>query len=206
MRKIILLGAPGAGKGSQAAKISEYYRIPHISTGDAFRSNIARGTEIGKYAKTFIDKGLLVPDDVTVKIVTERIAEDDCKNGFLLDGFPRSIPQAEALSQLTQIDAVIDIQVDFSLVIKRLSGRRMCSCGGVYHISTYQKGECEKCGGKLYIRDDDNEESIKKRLEVYAQTTAPLTEYYEKQGILYKVGGNDTIEDTFREVKAVLGE
>jgi len=206
VRKIILLGAPGAGKGSQAAKISEYYRIPHISTGDAFRSNIARGTEIGKYAKTFIDKGLLVPDDVTVKIVTERIAEDDCKNGFLLDGFPRSIPQAEALSQLTQIDAVIDIQVDFSLVIKRLSGRRMCSCGGVYHISTYQKGECEKCGGKLYIRDDDNEESIKKRLEVYAQTTAPLTEYYEKQGILYKVGGNDTIEDTFREVKAVLGE
>lgn len=205
-RKIILLGAPGAGKGSQAAIISEHYGIPHISTGDAFRSNIARGTEIGKYAKTFIDKGLLVPDEVTVNIVAERLKAEDCKNGFLLDGFPRSIPQAEALARITEIDAVIDITVDFDRVIKRLSGRRMCSCGAVYHTSTYSKDVCEKCGGKLYIRDDDNEDAIRKRLEVYSETTAPLTEYYKKLGILYEVGGNGTIEDTFHEVKAVLGE
>lgn len=202
--KIILLGAPGAGKGSQAAKITKYYGIPHISTGDAFRSNIAAGTEIGKYAKSFMDKGQLVPDEVTIKIVEERLKAEDCKNGFMLDGFPRSIPQADALSKITDIDAVINITVDPSVILKRLTGRRSCSCGACYHISTYDKDTCERCGAKLFIRDDDREDAIKVRLEVYEKTTAPLVEYYGNKGILIEVDGNCTIDETFEMIKAVL--
>lgn len=198
------MGAPGAGKGSQAAKITEYYKIPHISTGDAFRMNIAQGTEIGVYAKSFIDKGLLVPDDVTIRIVESRLKADDCKNGFMLDGFPRSIPQADALAKITEIDAVINIKVDPSVILKRLTGRRSCTCGAVYHVSTYHSDLCEKCGGKLYIREDDKEEAILKRLEVYEKTTAPLAEYYKKLGKLYEVEGNCTIAETFEEIKAIL--
>ena len=182
--KVILLGAPGAGKGSQATKIAQHYAIPHISTGDAFRSNIAKGTEIGVYAKSFIDKGQLVPDDVVVRIVDARLKEADCAKGFLLDGFPRSIPQAEALDRLTDIDAVINIEVDFSVITARLTGRRTCRCGESYHISTYHKDTCAKCGQPLYIRDDDKEETIKNRLEVYRKTTEPLVKYYAEKGVL----------------------
>jgi adenylate kinases len=202
--RIILLGAPGAGKGSQAEKITTNYGIPHISTGDAFRSNIAKGTEIGLYAKSFMDKGLLVPDDVTIKIVAERLKADDCKKGFVLDGFPRSIPQAEALEKITNIDYVINIAVDDQIVLKRLGGRRSCSCGAVYHVSTYDKDTCAVCGKKLYIRDDDKEETIVKRLEVYYKTTAPLVDFYKTRGKLYEVGGSGTIGETYEEVRKIL--
>lgn len=202
--KLILLGAPGAGKGSQATKIKEYYGIPHISTGDAFRSNIARGTEIGNYAKTFIDKGQLVPDDVVVKIVAARLSEPDCKDGFLLDGFPRTIPQADALSEITDVDAVIDIEVDYAVITARLTGRRSCVCGESYHISTYDKPTCAKCGKPLFIRDDDKEETILNRLEVYKKTTEPLVAYYGAKGKLLKVDGNRPIDEVFGEIKAKL--
>lgn len=202
--KIILLGAPGAGKGSQAALLTGYYQIPHISTGDAFRSNITRGTEIGIYAKSFIDQGLLVPDEVTIQIVKDRLTQDDCKNGFMLDGFPRTIAQAEALASFTEIDAVINIDVDFGAVIARLSGRRSCSCGAVYHVSTYADKTCAKCGKDLYVRDDDREDAIRKRLEVYEAQTAPLTAYYEKKDKLIHVDGNCTIQETFAEITSIL--
>jgi adenylate kinase len=202
--RIILLGAPGAGKGSQAAKITAQYHIPHISTGDAFRSNIAKGTEVGKLAKTYMDKGLLVPDEVTVNIVAARIAEDDCKNGFLLDGFPRTIPQADTLARLTDIDAVINIEVDHTRVLNRLTGRRSCTCGACYHISSYKGKSCEKCGRELYIREDDKENVIVKRLEAYNQMTAPLVDYYRAKGKLFDIDGNRSIEQTFLSIKAVL--
>ena len=203
--KVILLGAPGAGKGSQATKIAEHYNIPHISTGDAFRSNIARGTEIGVYAKSFMDKGQLVPDDVVVKIVAERLSHKDCENGFLLDGFPRSIPQAEALEKLTNVDAVVDIEVDFSVITARLTGRRTCACGESYHISWHDSDICSKCGQKLYIRDDDKEETIKQRLDVYQKTTEPLVAFYEERGVVKKIDGNRPIEEVFVSIKEALG-
>lgn len=203
--KVILLGAPGAGKGSQATKIAEHYNIPHISTGDAFRSNIARGTEIGVYAKSFMDKGQLVPDDVVVKIVAERLSHKDCENGFLLDGFPRSIPQAEALEKLTEVDAVIDIEVDFSVITARLTGRRTCPCGESYHISWLNSDTCPKCGQKLFIRDDDKEETIKQRLDVYQKTTEPLVAFYEERGVVKKIDGNRPIEEVFASIKEALG-
>lgn len=202
--KLILLGAPGAGKGSQATKISAEYNIPHISTGDALRANIAAGTELGKYAQSFIEKGMLVPDEVVVNIVADRIRQDDCKNGFLLDGFPRTIGQAEALDKLTDIDMVINLEVDFGLVINRISGRRMCACGETYHISTYSADDCAKCGGKLYQRKDDNEDTIKNRLEVYTQQSAPLVDYYKDKGILVNVDSNTTIQATFDAIKEIL--
>ena len=202
--KIILLGAPGAGKGSQAVKISAEYGLPHIATGDVFRANIAKGTELGKYAQTFIDKGELVPDDVVVKIVADRIKQPDCKNGFLLDGFPRTIVQAQALDQLTEIDLVINIDVRFELIVARISGRRMCECGQTYHISTYDKDTCAKCGKPLYQRKDDTEETVKNRLEVYQKQTAPLIEYYKKKGILVDVDGNRTVQATFDDIKELL--
>lgn len=197
---IILLGAPGAGKGSQATKLKEHYGIPHISTGDAFRSNIARGTEIGVYAKSFIDKGQLVPDDVTVKIVEERLSHDDCKNGFLLDGFPRSIPQAEALENIASIDYVINFVIDTEKVVKRLSGRRSCVCGETYHVSTHPSNVCDKCGKELYIRQDDNEETIRNRMAVYEKTTAPLVGFYREKGLIVDVDANGTIEETFLKI------
>lgn len=202
--KLILLGAPGAGKGSQATKISSKYGIAHISTGDALRSNITKGTELGKFAKAYIDKGLLVPDEVVIGIVADRIKQDDCKNGFLLDGFPRTIAQAEELGKLTDIDYVINIVVDFSVITSRICGRRMCSCGESYHISTYKSDTCAKCGGKLYQRADDNEETIASRLEVYKNQTAPLVEYYKKLDKVVEVDGNRTIDATFADIKAIL--
>ena len=202
--KLILLGAPGAGKGSQAKKIAEDYKIAHISTGDALRANIKNGTELGKFAKEFIDKGQLVPDEVVVGIVADRIKQDDCKNGFLLDGFPRTVAQADALGKLTDIDLVIDIEVDFGVIAKRISGRRMCKCGETYHISTYKSDVCAKCGDKLYQRDDDNEETVNKRLDVYAKQTAPLIDYYKKAGKLVEIDGNDTIDAVYENVKKVL--
>ncbi len=202
--KLILLGAPGAGKGSQATKIAAKYEIAHISTGDALRANIKNGTELGKFAKSFIDKGQLVPDEVVVGIVADRIKQDDCKNGFLLDGFPRTIAQAEELGKLTDIDHVINIDVDFDLVTARIAGRRMCACGESYHISRYSSDVCAKCGGPLYQRADDKEETVKERLAVYEKQTAPLVEYYTDKGLLVNVDGNKTIEEVFSVVVEIL--
>jgi adenylate kinase len=202
--KIILLGAPGAGKGSQAAKIVEDFKIAHISTGDALRANIKSGTELGRFAKSYIDKGMLVPDEVVVGIVADRIKSEDCANGFLLDGFPRTVAQADALSKLTDIDRVINIEVDFGVITGRISGRRVCACGETYHITTYSSDVCAKCGGKLYQRADDNEETVKQRLEVYRRQTEPLIDYYKKLGKLVTVDGNRSIDAVYLDVKKVL--
>ena len=202
---LILLGAPGAGKGSQATKISKEYGIAHISTGDALRANIKEGTELGKFAKSYIDKGQLVPDEVVVGIVADRIGKEDCRNGFLLDGFPRTVAQAEALEKLTDIDVVINIDVDFDVITGRISGRRMCECGESYHISTYKSDVCAKCGKKLYQRADDNEETVKNRLDVYARQTAPLIDFYATRNKLVTVDGNKSIDEVFEDVKKVLG-
>lgn len=205
--KIILLGAPGAGKGSQATKITEHYHIPHISTGDAFRSNIARDTEIGRYAKTFMDAGKLVPDEVVVKIVAERLAAEDCAKGFLLDGFPRTFAQAKTLDEIADIDIVLNISVTPSIVLGRLTGRRSCSaCGTVYHTSTHSSDICTKCGGKLYIRDDDKPETIQNRLAVYESTINPIIEFYENKGILVTLNGDRTVADVFEDVKRILND
>ena len=203
---IILLGAPGAGKGTQAAKIHEKYGLPHISTGDIFRENIKNQTEIGLLAKSYIDKGQLVPDDVTCKIVEERISRDDCKDGYMLDGFPRTIAQAEALDKITKLDLVININVDFSLLMDRLCGRRVCkACGEIYHVSTLNGAtNCKACGGELYQRKDDNPETVESRLEVYTKQTAPLIEYYNKKGLIFNVESKTTPEDTFKKVSEKL--
>jgi len=203
--KLILLGAPGAGKGSQAAKITAAYGLAHISTGDILRANIAAGTELGSYAKTFMNQGLLVPDEVIIQMIDKRIKEKDCEKGFVLDGFPRTLAQAEALDKLTEIDKVINLEVDFGLVLKRITGRRMCPCGETYHVSTYDKDVCKVCGKPLYQRDDDKPETVSNRLEVYRKQTAPLIEYYEKKGILVNVDSNVTIDQTFELVKEILG-
>ena len=201
---IILLGAPGAGKGTQASQIVATYNLPHISTGDIFRENIKNGTPIGVQAKGYIDQGLLVPDEVTCEIVEERIQEEDCKNGYLLDGFPRTIKQAEELDKMAKIDIVINLDVDFSLLMERLCGRRVCKdCGESYHISRLN-GEttCARCGGELYQRKDDNPETVQSRLNVYMKQTAPLIEYYKKKGLLFNVQSNSNPE----AVNAVITE
>lgn len=203
--KIILLGAPGAGKGSQATKIAAKYGIAHISTGDALRANIKNGTELGKFAKSYIDKGLLVPDEVVIGIVADRIKADDCKNGFLLDGFPRTTHQAEELAKLTDIDYVINIDVNFDLITARIAGRRMCACGETYHISTYKSDVCAKCGKPLYQRADDKEETVKERLAVYEKQTAPLVDFYKNSGKFVNVDGNKSIDEVFAEITKVLG-
>jgi len=205
---IILLGAPGAGKGTQATKISDGYGLPHISTGDIFRENIKNETPIGLLAKSYIDKGQLVPDEVTCKIVEERIAREDCKNGYMLDGFPRTIAQAEALDKITKIDLVINIDVDFSLLMDRLCGRRVCkNCGESYHVSRLNGAtECSRCGGELYQRKDDNPETVQSRLEVYKAQTSPLIDYYQRKGLLFNVVGNTTPEDVYAEVSKKLDE
>ena len=203
---IILLGAPGAGKGTQASKISENYALPHISTGDIFRENIKNETPIGLLAKSFIDKGQLVPDEVTCKIVENRIEKPDCKAGFMLDGFPRTIAQAEVLDTMTKLDLVINIDVDFSLLLDRLCGRRVCKdCGESYHVSKLNgETKCARCGGELYQRKDDNPETVQSRLDVYKAQTAPLIEYYEKKGLLFNVEGNATPGDVFAEISKKL--
>ena len=203
---IILLGAPGAGKGTQASKIADKYALPHISTGDIFRENIKNQTGIGLLAKSYIDKGQLVPDEVTCKIVEERLKKADCNNGYMLDGFPRTIAQAEALSKITNIDLVINIDVDFSLLLDRLCGRRVCKdCGESYHI-TKLGGEtkCSRCGGELYQRKDDNPETVQSRLDVYKAQTAPLIEYYGNKGVLFNVEGNAAPEAVYAAISEKL--
>ncbi len=207
---IILLGAPGAGKGTQAEAISEKLNIPAISTGFIIRNAISAGNEVGKLAKDYIDKGQLVPDEVVTKILLERLEEDDCKNGYILDGYPRTLPQAQALvDNNIVIDKVIDIEVADDVIVERLSGRRECSkCGRTYHI-LYNKpsvdGKCDVCGGELIRREDDNPETIKQRLVVYHNQTEPLIEFYTKRGLLVVAKGNETVENTTKEVFSALG-
>ncbi|HIW04679.1 MAG TPA: adenylate kinase [Firmicutes bacterium] len=202
---VILLGAPGAGKGTQAVRIAAAMNIPHISTGDIFRKNIKEKTPVGLKAKSYIDRGQLVPDEVVVEIVQQRIDEDDCKNGFLLDGFPRTIAQAEALDRLTNIDNVINLEVDLDKLVDRITGRRVCEkCGESYHVSTKKDDICEKCGGKLIQRADDTEETVKSRLNVYKNETAPLINFYKNQGVLKNVDGMKSIEEVFEEISKAL--
>ncbi|MBQ3572651.1 MAG: adenylate kinase [Clostridia bacterium] len=198
---IILLGAPGAGKGTQAAYLVNKYNLPHISTGDIFRSNIKERTEIGLIAKSFIDKGQLVPDDVTVKIVQLRLQEKDCENGFLLDGFPRTIYQAEALSKITDIDYVIDIEIPFERLLHRLTGRRVCpACKASYHVDFLGGNEVCECGAKLIHRDDDTEETVSKRINVYTEQTQPLIDFYKERGKLISVNGDQSVDKVFEEI------
>ena len=212
--KIIMLGTPGAGKGTQAKKIAEVCKIPHISTGDIFRANIKNGTELGAKAKTYMDKGLLVPDELVCDLVVDRIQQDDCKNGFILDGFPRTIPQAEALkAALTAIEEkmeyAIDIDVPDENIINRMAGRRACvGCGATYHVEfnpTKVEGVCDVCGEKLILRDDDKPETVKKRLDVYHEQTQPLIDFYKKEGILVTVDGTQSMDKVFEDILKVLG-
>jgi len=207
--RLVLLGPPGAGKGTQASAIIKKYNIPHISTGDIFRANIKKGTELGKKAKAYMDKGQLVPDELVVSIVKDRLLEDDCKDGFLLDGFPRTVKQAEALDdELTKmelkLDHVINIDVESDELIKRAVGRRICkNCGATYHIEfnpPKKEEECDVCGGELYQRDDDTEKTVANRIEVYLKETKPLVDYYTKKGIIFSVDGKQAIEDVFKDI------
>lgn len=213
--KIIMLGAPGAGKGTQAKKIAAKYQVPHISTGDIFRANIKNGTELGKKAKTYMDQGLLVPDDLVVDLVVDRVNQEDCRNGYVLDGFPRTIPQAEALDKaLTSLgqkmDYAIDVEVPDENIVTRMGGRRACvGCGATYHLvyaPAKEEGICDTCGKELILRDDDKPETVQKRLNVYHEQTQPLIDYYTQAGILRKVDGTADIEDVFREITRILGE
>ncbi|MCI8912040.1 MAG: adenylate kinase [Clostridia bacterium] len=203
---LVFLGAPGAGKGTQATRVCEKYNIPHISTGDILRANIKAGTALGVEAKSYIDKGLLVPDEVVIGLVKDRLAQSDCKKGFLLDGFPRTIEQAKSLDKFAKISAAIDISVDGALVVERIAGRRMCKCGESYHISWYDKDVCAKCGEKLYQRDDDKEETVKSRLEVYNAQTAPLIEYYRDKGVLRQVDGAQEMTKVFDDIVRILDD
>ncbi len=206
--KLILLGAPGAGKGTQATLIKEAYAIPHISTGDIFRANIKGGTELGRLAKNYIDKGELVPDSVVIDIVKDRLMEADCVNGFILDGFPRTVAQADALATFTDIDAVINLVVDSDVIIRRIAGRRMCACGETYNTATLKGSEiCAKCGGKLYQREDDREETVKNRLAVYEKETAPLIAYYRDKKLLIDIDCNGrTISETDKNINKALSK
>ncbi len=211
--KIVMLGAPGAGKGTQAQMIVDEYKIPQISTGDIFRANLKEGTELGLQAKVYMDKGELVPDDLTCALVVDRISQDDCKDGYILDGFPRTIPQAQYLTEALKkrgekMDYAIDIEVPDENIINRMSGRRVClQCGATYHITEIppkQEGICDKCGSKLVQREDDKPETVKNRLEVYHAQTQPLIDYYKEQGILREVDGTKPMMEVFDEIKAVL--
>jgi len=212
--KIIMLGAPGAGKGTQAKMIAEQYKIPHISTGDIFRANIKNNTELGQEAKSYMDKGQLVPDELTVKILLDRVAQDDCANGYVLDGFPRTIPQAEVLEQELnklndKIDYAINVDVPDENIVKRMSGRRAClNCGATYHIEHIppkQEGICDKCGEKLVLRDDDKEETVKNRLNVYHEQTQPLIDFYTARGVLKTVDGTVDMKEVFNAITSILG-
>ena len=204
---IIFLGPPGAGKGTQAQKICDALKIPQISTGDILRRAMKEGTETGLKAKSFIDAGKLVPDDVIIDIVKERLAMADCGNGYILDGFPRTVPQAEALETFASIDSVIELDVADQVLVDRLSGRRVClKCGATYHVSMLNgKTTCDKCGEELVQRNDDKAETVLNRLKVYHEQTAPLTGFYEKKGLLHKVAGDQGIEGTFRAIMKELG-
>ena len=213
--KIIMLGAPGAGKGTQAKMIADKYGVPHVSTGDIFRANIKNGTELGMEAKRYMDQGLLVPDELTVKILLDRVSQPDCKNGYVLDGFPRTIPQAEvldkALAELGEsIDYAIDVDVPDENIVKRMSGRRACvSCGATYHVvhvPPKKEGICDRCGSELILRDDDKPETVKNRLDVYHKQTQPLIDFYTKKGVLKTVDGTVDMQDVFKAIVAILGE
>lgn len=212
--KIIMLGAPGAGKGTQAKKIAAKYEIPHISTGDIFRANIKNGTELGKKAKTYMDQGLLVPDELVVDLVVDRVNQDDCVNGYVLDGFPRTIPQAEALTKALEalgqkMDYAIDVNVPDENIVKRMGGRRACvGCGATYHLEyapPKKDGICDTCGAELILRDDDKPETVQKRLNVYHEQTQPLIDYYTSEGILKTVDGTVDINDVFQAIVEILG-
>lgn len=212
--KIIMLGAPGAGKGTQAKRIAEKYSVPHISTGDIFRANIKQGTELGTKAKTYMDQGLLVPDELVVELVADRIQQSDCTNGFVLDGFPRTIPQAESLDAALEkinekMDYAIDVDVPDENIVKRMSGRRAClNCGATYHlvsIPTKVEGICDNCGSEIVLRNDDHPETVVKRLEVYHEQTQPLIDYYKKQSILRTVDGTQPMEEVFAAIVETLG-
>ena len=212
--KILMVGAPGAGKGTQAKKIAAKYEIPHISTGDIFRANIKNGTELGKKAKTYMDQGLLVPDELVVDLVVDRVNQDDCKNGYVLDGFPRTIPQAEALTEALakmgqKMDYAIDVNVPDENIVRRMGGRRACvGCGATYHVEyapTKKEGICDVCGAELILRDDDKPETVQKRLNVYHEQTQPLIDYYTEAGILKTVDGTVDIDDVFQAIVDILG-
>lgn len=211
--KIIMLGAPGAGKGTQAKKIAEKYGIPHISTGDIFRANIKNQTELGMKAKSFMDQGALVPDELTLELIMDRFTNDDCKNGYVLDGFPRTIPQAEALTKALAdkqdaVDYAINVDVPDEAIVTRMSGRRAClACGGTYHIvfnPTKVEGVCDACGGELVLRADDKPETVQKRLDVYHEQTQPLIDYYQTQNILKEVDGTLPLNEVFQAIIAIL--
>ncbi|WP_024865230.1 adenylate kinase [Butyrivibrio sp. FCS014] len=211
--KIIMLGAPGAGKGTQAKMIAEKFGIPHISTGDIFRANIKNGTELGKKAKEYMDKGQLVPDELTVKILLDRVANEDCKNGYVLDGFPRTIPQADVLDkELTKlgdkVDFAINVDVPDENIVRRMSGRRAClKCGATYHIEHIppkKEGICDTCGSELVQRDDDKPETVQNRLSVYHEQTQPLIDYYNKKNILKTVDGTRDMQVVFGDIVNIL--
>ena len=208
-----MLGAPGAGKGTQAKKLADKYNIPHISTGDIFRANIKNGTELGKKAQVYMDQGLLVPDELVVDLVVDRFKDADCKDGYVLDGFPRTIPQAEALDEALsksgeRIEYAIDVNVADEVIIDRMSGRRAClNCGATYHVVNIppkKEGICDTCGKSLVLREDDKPETVKKRLAVYHEQTQPLIDYYINKGILKSVDGTKTMDETFHEIVQVI--
>ena len=212
---VILLGPPGAGKGTQATTIVKEYHIPHISTGDIFRENIKNGTELGKKAQEYMNKGELVPDDLVIEIATDRLAREDCHQGFLLDGFPRTVHQAEELDEFLEgrgdkVHHVLNISVAKEELIRRLIGRRVCkNCGATYHIETMKpkvEGVCDVCGGELVQRADDNRETVENRIDVYEQQTMPLIDYYEKAGVLVHIDGSLGLENVFAKIREVLGE
>jgi len=206
--KLILLGAPGAGKGTQAANICAKYNIPAISTGDALRAAIKEGTQLGLEAKSYMDAGKLVPDEVVIGLIKEKLASESCKNGFILDGFPRSIPQAEALDAMgVKMDVVLSLEVADEKIVERMSGRRVCHCGASYHVAYLPpktEGICDKCGAELYIRDDDAEATVRKRLDTFHAQTEPLKDYYGAKGILVTVQGREEVEDTSAAVLEAL--
>ncbi len=211
---IVFLGPPGAGKGTQAKKIAEKYGIPQISTGDMFREHLSKGTELGKKAKEYMDKGQLVPDEIVLGMVEERLKQPDCEKGFILDGFPRTVPQAEALDKLLEkmgkkIDYAICIDVPDEELVKRLTGRRTCKkCGMMYHVifkPPKEDGKCDVCGGELYQRADDNEETVRNRLKVYHEQTEPIIQFYEKKGVLHRIDGMGSIDEIFERIVKVLG-
>lgn len=211
---LILLGAPGAGKGTQAKKIADLCNIPHISTGDIFRANIKQGTELGKKAKTYMDAGDLVPDELVCDLVVDRIQQDDCTKGFILDGFPRTIPQAEALTNALnaieqKMEYALNIDVPDENIIHRMAGRRACvGCGATYHVEfnpTKKEGICDVCGEELILRDDDKPETVKNRLNVYHEQTKPLIEYYNKENITHTIDGTQTMDEVFNDIRKILG-
>ena len=212
---LILLGPPGAGKGTQAAKIIEKYEIPHISTGDIFRENIKEGTPLGKKAQEYMNRGELVPDSLVIEIATDRLTKDDCKEGFLLDGFPRTVEQAEALDKFLaedgkKVDHVLDIDVEADILMKRLTGRRVCKgCGATFHITNIPpkvEGVCDVCGEELYQRDDDTEETVANIIEVYNSQTKPLIDYYEKSGNISHLDGSVDPDELLAEIVKILGD